>query len=95
MNDDDDPFPHVNSIDVALLDSSRFLLKSSLYQALNYHIYMKSHSWVQTPNVKHSAPINLETFFTGTTNILFASGGHAITMYDWLTDWLTDWLAVY
>lgn len=88
---DDDPFPHVNSIDVALLDSSRFLLKSSLYQALNYHIYiyMKSHSWAQTPNVAHSAPINLESFFTGTTNILFASGGHAITMYDWLTDWLT------
>jgi auxin influx carrier (AUX1 LAX family) len=35
---------------------------------------------LQVPNVKHSAPINLETFFVGSTNLLFASGGHAITM---------------
>jgi auxin influx carrier (AUX1 LAX family) len=35
---------------------------------------------LQAPNVKHTAPINLETFFIGSTNLLFASGGHAITM---------------
>eukprot|EP01018_Ginkgo_biloba_P029518 Gb_22661 [translate_table: standard] len=31
-------------------------------------------------DVKHSAPETLESFFTGTTNILFAFGGHAITI---------------
>uniref|UniRef100_A0A7I4BHR8 Amino acid transporter transmembrane domain-containing protein n=1 Tax=Physcomitrium patens TaxID=3218 RepID=A0A7I4BHR8_PHYPA len=31
----------------------------------------------QSPGVKHSAPIDLKSFFTGTTNILFGSGGHA------------------
>lgn len=34
----------------------------------------------QTANVKHSAPASMEQFFTGTTNILFAFGGHAITI---------------
>ncbi|KAJ7526716.1 hypothetical protein O6H91_16G019600 [Diphasiastrum complanatum] len=34
----------------------------------------------QIPNVKHSAPNSLEKFFTGTTNILFAFGGHSITI---------------
>lgn len=32
------------------------------------------------PDVKHSAPQDMEKFFTGTTNILFAFGGHAITV---------------
>ncbi|KAH9309620.1 hypothetical protein KI387_037531, partial [Taxus chinensis] len=32
------------------------------------------------PNVKHSAPQDPVKFFTGTTNILFAFGGHAITV---------------
>ncbi|KAH8940573.1 hypothetical protein BDL97_15G096000 [Sphagnum fallax] len=45
-----------------------------------WYMFIASISHGQTPNVKHSAPINLETFFTGTTNILFASGGHAITI---------------
>lgn len=34
----------------------------------------------QSPGVKHSAPINVESFFTGTTNILFGAGGHAVTI---------------
>ncbi|GLJ38158.1 hypothetical protein SUGI_0776840 [Cryptomeria japonica] len=34
----------------------------------------------KVPNVKHSAPQDLVKFFTGTTNILFAFGGHAITV---------------
>lgn len=34
----------------------------------------------QVPNVKHSGPQPAEKFFTGTTNILFAFGGHAITI---------------
>lgn len=34
----------------------------------------------QIENVKHSAPVSMEQFFTGTTNILFAFGGHAITI---------------
>lgn len=34
----------------------------------------------QVPNVKHSGPLGPEKFFTGTTNILFAFGGHAITI---------------
>lgn len=37
--------------------------------------------WIsQTPLITHSGPRNLVEFFTGTTNILFATGGHAITM---------------
>uniref|UniRef100_A0A0C9RQK5 TSA: Wollemia nobilis Ref_Wollemi_Transcript_23155_1695 transcribed RNA sequence n=1 Tax=Wollemia nobilis TaxID=56998 RepID=A0A0C9RQK5_9CONI len=34
----------------------------------------------QIAGVKHSAPVSMETFFTGTTNVLFAFGGHAITI---------------
>lgn len=34
----------------------------------------------QTPGVKHTGPRNLVELFTGTTNILFATGGHAITI---------------
>lgn len=34
----------------------------------------------QEPGVKHSAPQNMQQFFTGTSNILYAFGGHAITM---------------
>lgn len=34
----------------------------------------------QSPGVKHSGPANLRLFFTGTTNILFGTGGHAVTI---------------
>ncbi|KAG0613864.1 hypothetical protein M758_6G134900 [Ceratodon purpureus] len=34
----------------------------------------------QTKGATHAGPFNIVSFFTGTTNILFASGGHAITI---------------
>jgi auxin influx carrier (AUX1 LAX family) len=45
-----------------------------------WYMFSTSIAHGQVPNVKHSAPIDLQSFFTGTTNILFASGGHAITI---------------
>jgi auxin influx carrier (AUX1 LAX family) len=45
-----------------------------------WYLFGASISNGQVPGVKHTAPINLETFFVGSTNLLFASGGHAITM---------------
>lgn len=34
----------------------------------------------QPAGTKHSGPQNMRLFFTGTTNILFGTGGHAVTM---------------
>ncbi|CAM6085736.1 unnamed protein product [Calypogeia fissa] len=34
----------------------------------------------KTPGATHTGPRNLVEFFTGTTNILFATGGHSITI---------------
>jgi auxin influx carrier (AUX1 LAX family) len=34
----------------------------------------------QVRGVKHSGPQNIRLFFTGTTNILFGTGGHAVTI---------------
>ncbi|CAK9224979.1 unnamed protein product [Sphagnum jensenii] len=45
-----------------------------------WYLFGASISNGQVPGVKHTAPINLETFFVGSTNLLFASGGHAITI---------------
>lgn len=45
-----------------------------------WFMFIASLVYGQVPNVKHSGPQPLEKFFTGTTNILFAFGGHAITI---------------
>lgn len=45
-----------------------------------WFMFIASLVYGQVEDAKHSGPEHLETFFTGTTNILFAFGGHAITV---------------
>nr|PNR32111.1 hypothetical protein PHYPA_026236 [Physcomitrium patens] len=44
--------------------------------------YMLSSAIIRgrSPGVTYSAPINMQSFFIGTTNILFGTGGHAVTI---------------
>ena len=50
-------------------------------QTLVRYLHVLLNESSQTKGATHAGPFNIVSFFTGTTNILFASGGHAITMY--------------
>ncbi|CAM6091757.1 unnamed protein product [Calypogeia fissa] len=45
-----------------------------------WYMFIASLKHGQVGVVKHSAPNNIQQFFTGTTNILFSTGGHAVTI---------------